>query len=502
MGPLSLCPFGTSKSKRSTGHHNQQSQQQKQLQQQQQQSSRHINPMSNNNNNTNNSNNVISSNNSINNGNINSGNSSSKTSGTNNNLNTLNPNGPIEVDPHINIRTKNKSKIQHHQVQQQQPQSPSAMHPHMKSHLQILNNDIHSQALTLSVQSSATSNRHRYVMNDFEPKVRDEIRVIQGDVVYFEYTDVEESGQSWAHVVCIRNNERGFIPSSLLTTDPVQPVQFKKKLPRGTAQTGTMSNIHHNLDQNHRSHHNHNPSNLIGHNHQNLQQHNQNNNHLNDNHNMIMGHTNNNNQLSLMTSQRNNIINPLQMQKQLLHGHTGQLSCNSENIQPHRHTFNHQPRFGISHSLQGSSGKQSLQKSCDSTHMGPPSYNHCLPQVLDLEPFYHDHNEIYLVLYNFVAREENDLSVRPGDYLIVLNKDDRDWFWVRREDDKVEGFVPAKFICEYEQAKSMLNKGNSISSIRSSSNQQSNDLHTYINHKPEKESTLTNTDQHSSLFHP
>lgn len=496
MGPLSLCPFGTTKSKRSSGHHNNQQQQQQQHSQiqQQHQSNRHIAT----NNVINNNNSNLNSNNSISKSNVNS-------NSNNNNLNSLN--GEIDIKQNINIRSNTRTKIhQHHQNQLHQSSTPPTMNSNQNGYI---NTSIRNQAFALPVASAnATSNRHRYVISDFEPKVRDEIRVIQGDVVYFEYTDVEELGQSWAHVVCIRNNERGFIPSSLLTTDPIQPVQFKKKLPRCMPTTGIISNINHNSHSHHLNH-NHLVANQQIHSNQHAQQQIQG--HPSDNDNVInnIHSSSNHDQLLPINSHQhnqhnqhiNNNNNPIQIQKTILNNHTGQLSCNSENIQPHRHTFNHQPRFGISHSLQGSSGKQSLQKSCDSTHMGPPSYNHCLPQVLDLETFYHDHNDIYVVLFNFVAREENDLSVRPGDYLIVLNKDDRDWYWVRRDDDKVEGFVPAKFICEYEQAKSMLKKGNSISSVRSSSNQQSNDLHTYINHKPEKESTLTNTDQHSSLFH-
>ena len=48
------------------------------------------------------------------------------------------------------------------------------------------------------------------------------------------------------------------------------------------------------------------------------------------------------------------------------------------------------------------------------------------------------------MLYTFVARDENDISVERGEIITVLNKDDQDWFWVMRSDSQ-EGFVPVSF---------------------------------------------------------
>ena len=51
----------------------------------------------------------------------------------------------------------------------------------------------------------------------------------------------------------------------------------------------------------------------------------------------------------------------------------------------------------------------------------------------------------YIVLYNYSAQDENDLSVERGQCVTVLNTDDGDWFWVAKN-DATEGFVPAGFI--------------------------------------------------------
>ena len=51
----------------------------------------------------------------------------------------------------------------------------------------------------------------------------------------------------------------------------------------------------------------------------------------------------------------------------------------------------------------------------------------------------------YIVLYNYSAQDENDLSVERGQCVTVLNTEDGDWFWVAKLDG-AEGFVPAGFI--------------------------------------------------------
>lgn len=55
----------------------------------------------------------------------------------------------------------------------------------------------------------------------------------------------------------------------------------------------------------------------------------------------------------------------------------------------------------------------------------------------------------YFVLYSYVAVDENDVHVRRGDLLTVLNRDDPNWFWVLKGNGQ-EGFVPANFVCPLE----------------------------------------------------
>ncbi|XP_022089802.1 SH3 domain-containing protein Dlish-like [Acanthaster planci] len=51
----------------------------------------------------------------------------------------------------------------------------------------------------------------------------------------------------------------------------------------------------------------------------------------------------------------------------------------------------------------------------------------------------------YVVLYDFKAQDENDLSVVSGDCVLSLNEDDPEWTWVQKTDG-AEGFVPTAYL--------------------------------------------------------
>lgn len=63
----------------------------------------------------------------------------------------------------------------------------------------------------------------------------------------------------------------------------------------------------------------------------------------------------------------------------------------------------------------------------------------------DVHPFFKDPAGRYVVLYTFIARDENDVSVERGEFVTVLNREDPDWFWIVRSDGQ-EGFVPSAFV--------------------------------------------------------
>ncbi|KAH6928925.1 hypothetical protein HPB50_021755 [Hyalomma asiaticum] len=89
------------------------------------------------------------------------------------------------------------------------------------------------------------------------------------------------------------------------------------------------------------------------------------------------------------------------------------------------------------------SGQQSDAESFGATAVAAATTEHSAP---DVHPFFKDPAGRYVVLYTFVARDENDVSVERGELVTVLNHEDPDWFWVLRSDGQ-EGFVPSAFVC-------------------------------------------------------
>uniref|UniRef100_A0A182QLD8 SH3 domain-containing protein n=1 Tax=Anopheles farauti TaxID=69004 RepID=A0A182QLD8_9DIPT len=53
----------------------------------------------------------------------------------------------------------------------------------------------------------------------------------------------------------------------------------------------------------------------------------------------------------------------------------------------------------------------------------------------DFLPFAKDPSGRYIVLYTFIARDENDVSVERGEFVTVLNREDPEWFWIAQAPD-------------------------------------------------------------------
>ncbi|XP_064596697.1 SH3 domain-containing protein Dlish-like [Liolophura sinensis] len=70
-------------------------------------------------------------------------------------------------------------------------------------------------------------------------------------------------------------------------------------------------------------------------------------------------------------------------------------------------------------------------------------YNHGYNEIF---PFKKEERGHSMVLFEFGAKNENDLDVRRGEIVVRLNEEDREWVWVRRGDN-VEGFVPYNYLC-------------------------------------------------------
>ncbi|KAK4321669.1 hypothetical protein Pmani_000557 [Petrolisthes manimaculis] len=76
----------------------------------------------------------------------------------------------------------------------------------------------------------------------------------------------------------------------------------------------------------------------------------------------------------------------------------------------------------------------------------------------NIHPFFKEAAGRYIVLYTFIARDENDVSVERGEFVTVLNREDPDWYWVLRSDGQ-EGFVPSGFVYPADVIQDHLEQG-------------------------------------------
>lgn len=375
--------------------------------------------------------------------------------------------------------------------------------------------DHNNQNLNLDVTSI------RHVTTDYYAVMEDELTVVQGDICLFDSSTDDEQGKSWSYVLCLtQNNARGFVPSEILSIEkPKYIAQYRKKIQRTFTdhpRNGHHHNHHHHpqrhqghhLETNHRNHH---------HNHHHHGQH----------HTSGVAQTVISNAAAAVAAagligrvsqgEVNKIAQCISDKTCPSNGDSFRPYPPMAHVEPHNHLVapppdHHQSRLDIHHHgnlLQGSSsGCQTFQKYPEPAfpvhHLGPASYYN-LDGPPPAEPPYaggfrppsecipfrrENPGDCYVVLFNFVNREERDISVKPGDYVYVLNKDDINWYWVRREEDNLEGFVPSRFIVPNDKAESVLNKGNSTVTMKSSN---AIDCHTYnnINQVPDRESLQT-----------
>ncbi|PAV91454.1 hypothetical protein WR25_01748 [Diploscapter pachys] len=61
-------------------------------------------------------------------------------------------------------------------------------------------------------------------------------------------------------------------------------------------------------------------------------------------------------------------------------------------------------------------------------------------------------------IYAYTAKRIDDVSVESGDKVLVLNKDDPDWTFVRKDSDGSEGFVPAFILQTYNETEMIRHK--------------------------------------------
>ncbi|XP_041354410.1 SH3 domain-containing protein Dlish-like [Gigantopelta aegis] len=69
-------------------------------------------------------------------------------------------------------------------------------------------------------------------------------------------------------------------------------------------------------------------------------------------------------------------------------------------------------------------------------------------QTFDVRQFKKHPYGRYVVVFDFEAADENDVTVESREVVTVLNMEDPDWYWVTRGNGE-EGFVPRSFMCPF-----------------------------------------------------
>lgn len=57
---------------------------------------------------------------------------------------------------------------------------------------------------------------------------------------------------------------------------------------------------------------------------------------------------------------------------------------------------------------------------------------------------------IYLALYDYDARTDEDLSFKKGEHLEILNDTQGDWWYARSRTTKLEGYIPSNYVAKLQ----------------------------------------------------
>ena len=57
-------------------------------------------------------------------------------------------------------------------------------------------------------------------------------------------------------------------------------------------------------------------------------------------------------------------------------------------------------------------------------------------------------SKIFVALYDYDARTDEDLSFKKGDHLEILNDTQGDWWFARSKASKNEGYIPSNYVAK------------------------------------------------------
>lgn len=62
--------------------------------------------------------------------------------------------------------------------------------------------------------------------------------------------------------------------------------------------------------------------------------------------------------------------------------------------------------------------------------------------------------KLFLALYDYDARTDEDLSFKKGDVLEVINDTQGDWWYARSKTSKLEGYIPSNYVAKLRSLES------------------------------------------------
>ncbi len=57
-------------------------------------------------------------------------------------------------------------------------------------------------------------------------------------------------------------------------------------------------------------------------------------------------------------------------------------------------------------------------------------------------------NKVFVALYDYDARTDEDLSFKKGEHLEILNDTQGDWWFARSKATKLEGYIPSNYVAK------------------------------------------------------
>lgn len=62
--------------------------------------------------------------------------------------------------------------------------------------------------------------------------------------------------------------------------------------------------------------------------------------------------------------------------------------------------------------------------------------------------------KVFVALYDYDARTDEDLSFRKGEHLEIINDTQGDWWFARSRTTKKEGYIPSNYVAKFKSLES------------------------------------------------